>query len=220
MRSVSIAYHYIHGRGRSAFPLPVDEIALVFHSAGIAMVLSEATELPLDPNIIGDSYATIVARLHGEPMGRGHLYIGGMPPLDVEDAAGELLDLAWRRAAVVYTESRYIDRNRHSGLLQTAVHELGHMLNLDHPERFTVRPTAMSSYPDRKGDFDAVWNDEAEEARRIGRQGGAHYFIEPSRRIACLPFAHGERRRLQATLETRILPGGSPYEFTGHHLHD
>lgn len=217
MREVKIAVHYVRGIEHQ-FALPIDDIAAVFRSAGVLMTLDPAPPLSTDPNMKTEGYKPVVKSLQDEPMGLGHLYVGIRPPVFFPKAAGQLLDLSRRRAAALFTSSSYIHKNGHRGLLQTAVHELGHILNLAHPSTIALRPSAMSSLSARDVNIEKAWEVEKTDAEKRRKQGRNDQFSMPTRALDCLPFSYSDRLRLHTYVESDLLPGGGPYN--GDVAHD
>lgn len=221
MHIVSIAVHYLDADVRARFPLPKDDIEAVFRSAGVLLSLTESSLVGIDPYLSSSGYTRQVRLLGNERMGNGHLFVTELTPPLFPFAAGELVDLSRRRAAAIFTSCDYLKREGYKGLLQTCVHEIGHMLNLTHPpgRPRPMRPSAMSSWSDRSVNIQNAWEAERDDAARRNRErkeGHDVPFSIPTRSIDCLPFSFDERRRLNGEAESTILPGGSPYRGEAH----
>lgn len=216
MREVNLLYHYAVDTLKHEWPLPVDDIIAFFRTARVTLQLCEAEGLNVDPNgFMGDGYENVVASLPNEPAGTAHLYVGFQPPSGAQAMAGQLLDLEKRRAAVVYANSTYVCLHRSNGLLQSAVHEIGHMLNLGHPPPGT-NATAMHQATYRTGQFDDSWT----RAKNDAAVAAAAYFIAPDRVIQCYPFSLSDRIRLNTVSDYIILPGGQKYQFSPQELNE
>lgn len=216
MREVNLLYHYVVDTLKREWPLPVEDIIAFFRTARVSLQLREAEYLDVDPNgFMGAGYDDVVASLPNEPVGTAHLYVGYEPPSGAQAMAGQLLDLEKRRAAVVYANSSYVCLHRSNGLLQTAVHEIGHMLNLGHPPAGT-NATAMHQATYRTGQFDESWTRAKSEA--VG--AASPYFIAPDRTIQCYPFSLSDRIRLNTVSDYIILPGGQKYQYSPQELNE
>jgi hypothetical protein len=216
MREVNLLYHYAVDTLKRDWPLPVEDIMAFFRTARVSLQMREAEGLDVDPNgPVGDGYEEVVASLPNEPAGTAHLYVGFEPPAGARAMAGQLLDLEKRRAAVVYANSSYVCLHRLNGLLQTAVHEIGHMLNLGHPTPDT-NATAMHQATYRTGRFDDSWT----RARTDAARAAAAFFIAPDRIIQCYPFSLSDRIRVNTLSDDIILPGGQKYQFSRQELNE
>jgi len=135
MRSVTIKIHYLEER-RQAFQVPTEELKALYRTSNVDLAFVVGEGIDVDPNLSAafENYDDLVARYRSEDQGSAHLIVGGFPPSAHREVAGQLLDLDTRGVAVVYTRNDYILMNPSVHLLQTAAHEIGHLLNLPHPQ--------------------------------------------------------------------------------------
>lgn len=212
MRRVKVCVHHVDFPATS-LSLDVDAIRRLYWTAGIDLELAEAADIPFDP---ADDptfpYPSYVMHFGQSASDRGHLIIGRRCPRIGSTIAGELWDLDWRGVSAVYTESTYIAREGARGLLQSAAHEIGHMLNLGHDHASTFVSAMKQAEARRAGDVSASWAQAESEANHALASGQPTYYFPLTQPNDCYPLSLDERRELNGMPDSRVLPWGGKFE--------
>jgi hypothetical protein len=215
MRSLAIETHVVGDGG--GLTLPRDDIIAAFSNAGVDLTFTEGDAIDVDPAQSAlTSYEDLVADYRAKDRSFGHLIIGKLSPHPGRDVVGELLDLASRGVAAVYTSSEYIQAAGEDGLAQTAAHELGHMCNLSHGDVSTAYQSTMERATSRTEAVSDAWAFAAAEAKTVEPA----YYSAPARIPACYPFALQARSLLNTLSPSQTDPWGSPFEHTGEAADD
>ena len=212
MRRVNIFVHHVKDPA-TGLQLDVAALHRLYLTAGVELTFDEALDIEFDP---GDDptfpYPWYVGYYGKHAADCGHLIVGRRCPRIGTAIAGELWDLDWRGVCAVYTESTYIRGEGDRGLLQSAAHEIGHMLNLGHKHSSTFM-TTMNQAEQRLGaDVAAAWAAaEADAANQITNGLPAYYFA-PTEEIDCYPLAFDARTRLNENFDTQVIPWQGRFE--------
>lgn len=223
MRTVTIKIHYLEER-RKAFPLPVDQIQALYRTANVDLAFVEGEVIDVDPYVGAafETYKDLVKRFRSEDQSSAHLIIGGWPPSDHREVAGQLLDLDTRGVAVVYTRNDYILSNPRVHLLQTAAHEIGHLLNLPHPTAFEIDrfDSTMNQIGNRVEGTGLCWEKAEKEARDRETTGKRSYFTLPSMALDCFPLGLSSRAALTDQSDISFRPWMSRFNHVGQDQND
>jgi len=225
MRSVTIRIHYLEER-REAFAVPVDQLKALYRTASVDLLFVGGDKIDVDPNLAGafrfQKYEALVSRYRSEDQGSAHLIIGGLPPADHWEVAGQLVDLETRGVAVVYTRNDYILMNPRVHLLQTAAHEIGHLLNLPHPPTPMIDPydSTMHQIGNRVENVELCWEKVKKEAREEELRGKRSYFNSPAMALDCFPLGLSSRAALTNQLDITFRPWMSRFNHVGQDQND
>ncbi len=218
MRSVSIKIHYVDGTFPE-FAVPVDEVRALYRTALIDLTFVEGKAIPQDPRMGSalQNYDDWVRQFGSTDGTVGHLIIGGFPPFAHPEIAGQLLDPDWRGVAAVYTGNELIQSSPRLCFLQTCAHEIGHMLNLPHPDNGSLRSydSTMNQLEERLQDVASCWEKASAEALEQSASGKPDYFSPPSEPLSCYPLSLGERVALNTRSDNRFNPWKSNFEQQG-----
>jgi hypothetical protein len=219
MRKIKISLHTYEGI-RSDLTWSPDDVSTVFAAAGLDLEFEQGERFADDPF---DDYTVedLIARLAEKGKDAGHLVIGGTYPLFDSSVSGQLLDLSHRGVCAVYTRSDYIASRGQAAMLQSCVHEIGHMLNLSHNHNAPnlgvgvhAYQSAMDQLSHRTLDLAevaAAWKTAADEA--AGMNAHSYFYPQP-RPMVCLPLALSARVRLNTLTDDNLLPWGmGRFEF-------
>ena len=213
MRRVQIFIHHVEFPSTS-LSLDLDAIRRLYRTAGIDLELNEDLDIDFDPGVDRTfPYPKYVTRYGQSARDRGHLIIGRICPNLGSKIAGQLWDLDWRGVSAVYTESSYVADAGNRGLLQSAVHEIGHMLNLGHPASAAAFVSTMHQAETRRsGDVSAAWTSAEVEAAQEHAAGRPSYFTSPTQPNDCFPLSLDARRELTDMLPSQLLPWAGKFE--------
>jgi hypothetical protein len=215
MRSVSIKIHYVDGT-YPEFAVPVDELRALYRTALVDLIIVPGGAIPQDPRMESAllNYDDWVRQFGLSGGTVGHLIIGGIPPFDHPEIAGQLLAPERRGVAVVYTENEQIRSPPEVCFLQTCAHEIGHLLNLPHPDDagLALYDSTMNQLEERLGDVGGCWEAASLEASEQKSCGKPDYFLPPSDPLGCYPFSLGERTALNTNSDNRFYPWGSNFD--------
>ncbi|NBQ68666.1 MAG: hypothetical protein EBU46_07490 [Nitrosomonadaceae bacterium] len=221
MRNVSVKYHVV-SNATQLHNLPLAEIKALYTSSGINLQITEGEAIPADPKFSAlRDYDGWVRRFRETDTYSGHLIIGLGDRYSRNGIAGELLDMDQRGVAVVYMHSTYILQNGEDGVLQTAVHELGHMMHLSHMDRSATFHSAMDQAKDRTGSTILAWEAAEDEARAKEEASGKHAYLQrPPIQPPCFPLAYPARMILNENSDQYILPWGGQYDCPDNGAND
>jgi hypothetical protein len=218
MRSIAITIHYLRER-RHAFPVLVDQLRALYLTASVDLTFVDGDDIAVDPNLASAfvTYKALVERYRSDDRHSAHLIIGGFPPTDHREVAGQLLDLETRGVAVVYTRNDYILMNPRVHLLQTSAHEIGHLLNLPHPptpafERFD---STMNQIGNRVQGVSMCWEKAENEATELEATGKRSFFTSLAMPLDCLPLALTSRAALSDQSDISFRPWMSRFDHGG-----
>jgi hypothetical protein len=195
-------YHFVDRvtAGRARFR--VDDLIRLFRSAQIRLEISDGGALA--PRDVFRP-AKLIERWQKNNASIGHLVITGVP-MSGPERVGELVDLGSRGVAMVYFNTFRADKERN--LLQTAAHEIGHMLNLTHENPPRAYTSAMAQAAHRNTDIEAAWKCAAAEAYA---QVDDPCYDPPDIFPDCFPFSLKARCRLRDLDAEELLPWGSKF---------
>lgn len=223
MRSVTIKIHYLEER-HQAFPVPVDQLKALYRTASVDLAFVEGGEIDVDPNLNAafETYEDLVKRYRSEDQSSAHLIIGGFPPTAHREVAGQLLDLETRGVAVVHTRNDYILMNPAVHLLQTAAHEIGHLLNLPHPPNPVIDrfDSTMNQIGNRVDGVATCWEKAEKEAHDEELQGKRSYFTSPAMTLDCFPLGLSSRAALTNQSDISFRPWMSRFNHGGQGQND
>lgn len=223
MRSVTIKIHYVQER-RQAFSVPTDQLTALYRTASVDLAFVDGEDIVVDPNSVNAfvTYDDLVRRYGSTDTNSAHLIIGGLPPSDHREVAGQLLDLQTRGVAAAYTRHEYILASPRVHLLQTAAHEIGHLLNLEHPPQPEINrfDSTMNQIGNRVAGVAGCWERAALEAKVEELQGKPSYFMGPSRTLDCFPLGLSSRKALSDLTENSFRPWMSRFNHGGQERND
>jgi hypothetical protein len=202
MRSVALQYHYIDGHtDEQRHPFPAEDICDFFHWARVELRIRKGNALKI--RFLG-SHSKLIEKCRSESDRAGHVVMGLSYTGAVTDPtsiSGEMIDLATRGAAIIYTGSYRFKSGQPALMTQTIVHEIGHLFNLGHEQ--TGYPTAMHPPDMRIGLIADAWARMQQEARAI--RGDAYRADDPAK-LDCFPLSYSARKRLNDMGEEELLP--------------
>lgn len=211
MRVINIRLHEVNGLG--APQLDVSAINESFGATGFQINFLTGSTLPSDPAKKPKfSYLQLLTQFKAEDPQNGHLVIGGIHPSWNLAIAGELVDLANRGLSVVYSRSTYVLGHGAVGLLQTTVHEIGHILNLSHIDVDSKYRSAMNQADDRTQPTASAWAAANADAQAQQAAGKDPLWTMPAQVPACHPFSFAARTWLHNLTDDRLLPWGNKFE--------
>jgi hypothetical protein len=216
LRLVTIIVHNVQQPPTSLI-LDLEAIRRLYWTANIDVSFALGGSYANDPMFASNDYAAIVKRYSTTSNSFGHLIIGREPPAGRRDVAGQLWDPDQRGVAAVYTESDYVLREKNAGLVQTAAHEIGHMLNLSHKDITSLFPSTMNSADARTTDIAAAWQLATTEADTIHPEAYYHRLDEPH---ACYPLAFQARSALNIARDAQLLPWKGKFDHPLDDLND
>lgn len=132
--------------------VPTQELTRYFGALGVVMSFRPSQALDEDPSHDSAAMAAFCAQ-HAPPQGSINapaiLVVASMPP-EGDGINGQLMDTARRGACAVYADSWVFKSFGPEERFEIYVHELGHLLNLLHPELGADPKQAMSQFGERK----------------------------------------------------------------------
>ena len=211
MRVINIRLHEV--AGVNAPPLNVHDLNETFGATGFQINFLPGSTMPSDPGEEPNfSYLQLIAPFKSEDPHNGHFVIGGIHPSWNLAVAGELADLDTRGISVVYSRSSYVREHGAVGLLQTTVHELGHMLNLSHMDVDSRYKSAMNQANDRLQTPASSWTAADTDAQSLQAGGKDPLWTNPAQSPSCHPFCFTARSWLHSLSDARLLPWGTKFE--------
>jgi hypothetical protein len=211
LRRVNIVVHHVKNPSTS-LTLDLSAIRRLYWTAGIDLMIEEEADVKFDPaSNPARPYSSYVERYGKSAADRGHLIIGRKCPRAESEIAGELIDLDRRGVGAVYTKSPYISDYGDLGLLQSAAHEIGHMLNLSHTKTGFVS-TMNQADVRKKGIVTNAWTEAEAEADKEKASGRPAYYFALSQPTECYPLSLNSRIELNTMSDIRMLPWGGKFE--------
>ncbi|HKX80222.1 MAG TPA: hypothetical protein VJM34_17045 [Novosphingobium sp.] len=211
MKVINIRLHEV--TGVNAPQLNVHDLNETFGATGFQINFLPGSTLPSDPAEEPNfSYLKLIGPFKNEDATNGHLVIGGMHPSWNLAIAGELVDLDNRGVSVVYAGSNYVKDHGAVGLLQTTVHEIGHILNLSHIDVDSKYKSAMNQADDRTQTAASAWTAADIDAKAQQASGKETFWTNPQQAPACHPFCFTARSWLHSLSDDRLLPWGTKFE--------
>lgn len=205
LRKVEIMVHTVK-EPPTNLSFDTDAIHRLFWTAGIDLTFSNGLELEVDPMGTAISYQVLLDYFKNNNTQAGHLVIGRAYPDFRPDVAGQLHDPDRRGLAAVYTSSDYIAQYAALGLIQTAAHEIGHMLNLAHKHVARGFISTMDSAGSRTSEVAVAWQEAALESERVRSNNEEPYYWPLDETNPCYPFAYNARRELNTLADDQLLP--------------
>lgn len=199
--SIKIIVHY--AMEPDTPQLPTGDIVELYKTCGVTLDFEEAVERVNDPKT-REGYEELAAELAPPPLPQpgapAHLIIGREWYDEGAGSISGLLVTRNRGVAAVLTGSNEIGYTAGAAMVQSAAHEIGHMLNLVHAHAIESYTTTMRSGYERYGTVDDAW-----------RQHETKYNEARPGSIDVYPLSGESRLQLTDPESLLVLPWGDPF---------
>ena len=212
MRAVTIEYHYLDTVAfPERHPFPAQYIRDYYLHVEIEITFKAGR--PIKRSEWG-SRRDLIATCHSINPHSGHVVMGGLyegSQPNPKSISGDMIDEASRGVAAIFTRSRRLQTYDRDTLVQTIVHEIGHLFNLGHEK--TGYPTAMHPPSLRTGTAYDAWKKMWREDE-IG--GGNRFHAGPPPEFICYPLSYLARARLRGLMDDEFRPWGGEFDPPVH----
>jgi hypothetical protein len=196
--------------------VPTQALEHYFGALGIALSFPPSRALDEDPSHDSAAMAAFCAK-HAPPQGSTNapaiLVVASMPP-EGDGVNGQLMDPVRRGACAVYADSWVFKSFGREERFEVYVHELGHLLNLLHPELGEDPKQAMSQFGERNRVTNRaqLWSSLIANAGPSYRSKLSAFFGAGTGSPIGLPMSRDCCDLLQDRDASEVAPWGEPFD--------
>jgi hypothetical protein len=196
--------------------VPTQALARYFGALGVALSFLPSQVLDEDPSHDSAAMAAFCAK-HAPPQGSTNapaiLLVASMPP-EGDGINGQLMDPTRRGACVVYADSWVFKSFGPEERFEVYVHELGHLLNLLHPEPGEDPKQAMSQFGERNRVTNRaqLWSNVVANAGPSYRSKLRAFFGTGTGAPIGLPMSRACCDLLEGRDASEVAPWGDPFD--------